>query len=215
VIGDVAYDVTREETCVYIREEGVYVPFVVVSSQYTEGNTLLLRKEIIADRHRTNDYSSYYENSEIDVFLNSEYYARLDDIESYINRTDISITDDTALGWGSADIKVIERDVFLLSCKELDFGSNVVAGEEGKALHYFSVVENRLAYEGEETVGWILRTPNTSFLSLVYVMRADGVLDMTNAFDYVGIRPAFCVKSQTPILKRKDVVYGKEVYVLD
>lgn len=215
VIGDIAYDAMSEETCVYINENGVYVPFVVLSSQYTEGNSLLLRKEILADMHRVNDYSSYYENSEIDVFLNTEYYSQLDDIASYISCTDISIIDDGAIGRSGSDIKIIERNVFLLSLSEVGIDTSVNSGAEGKALSYFSVLQNRICYKDEETVGWILRTPDTYFLSTVYEVGVDGEISFINAYDESGIRPAFCVKSQTPILKREGIVYGEEVYVLD
>lgn len=57
---------------VYILENDSYVPYIIISDNYS-GNTLLLRENILDDSRRFNEYSSLYENSEIDVFLNNSF----------------------------------------------------------------------------------------------------------------------------------------------
>jgi hypothetical protein len=214
-VGDLAYSNNSDQYCVYINEGGKYVPFFVLTDKYTGGNALLLRKEVLEEKQRVNEYSSFYEDSEVDVFLNSEYYSRLEDIQSLIQDTEVTITEDNSIGKSGLEVKNINRSIFLLSCEELGFDSSVNAGLEGKALNYFSNPDNRIAYSGSNAKGWILRTPNTYFLSTVYGVGTSGVLDIVNAFDESGIRPALCVKSSELVSEKEGVIDGTKVYVLE
>lgn len=214
-IGDIAYDNNSKKPYVYINEGGNYVPFLVLTDKYQKGSSLLLRKEILDKKYRFNEYSSFYKDSEVDVFLNSDYYMLLEDIHDKIKNTKISVIDNESIGKSGSNLEQIERNVFLLSCKELGFDTSVNAGEEGKVLKYFKNPKNRIVYLNDKADAWILRTPNTYFLSTVYGIGADGVLDLVNAYDKSGIRPAFCVESSTVISWKEGVVDGTKVYVLE
>ena len=43
-ISDISYDNNKDEYEVYVKENGKYVPFLVLQSDYQDGKTLLLRK---------------------------------------------------------------------------------------------------------------------------------------------------------------------------
>ena len=106
-IGDLANPDSESENCVYVRENGKYVPFLVITNNYEDGYTLLLRKEILEEEHRMNDYSSFYQGSEIDTFLNSDYFNELEEIRKKIKNVSITIVDRDSIGSsGSGTINI-------------------------------------------------------------------------------------------------------------
>ena len=91
------------------------MPFLVLHSDYQDGKTLLLRKECLPEVRRFNDYSSYYEDSEIDQFLSNEYITYLDEISDKVESVDITIAAKEALVKCENICNQIKRKVFLLS----------------------------------------------------------------------------------------------------
>lgn len=213
VISDLAYDQNSSaDPVVYILEGDKYVPFLVLTDSYG-GNTLLLRRDVLEEPKRINEYSAFYENSEIDAYLNSEYLSKLSEIRPLIQSSEITITDETAIGFSGTETKIIQRSLFLLSCDEVGFGHSVNAGEEGRALDYFASVENRIANRGGVPCSWWLRTPNTYYLSCTYVIGGNHKLGSTNAFDENGIRPALCVPGSSKIESSTEIIPGQTVYI--
>ena len=212
-ISSIAYSglKSKDDYRVYIKEDGKYVPFLVIDNGYEKGSTLLLREEILAETKRMNEYSSYYKDSEIDRYLNGSYYENLKEIHSLIESTAVEIVKDEAIGSTGDGTEKINRNVFLLSAYELGFDME----KEGKRLGYFSNTDNRICYLSGESVSWLLRTPNTWEHSVVCCLTYDGVLGSCNAYAKCGIRPAFCVDSLAKIKKKAGIVEGKEVYVLE
>ena len=212
-ISSIAYNgfENKENYRVYIKEYDRYVPFLVIDNEYTPGSTLLLREEILSEERRMNDYSSYYKDSEIDIFLNGFYYDELKAIHHLIKNTSIEIIKDEAIGSTGEGTENINRNIFLLSEKELAYSFGI----EGKKLRYFCNPENRLCYLDGEPVGWLLRTPATPYFSVVSGITYDGMLSSDNSFSGYGIRPAFCVDSLAKIKKKEGIIDGKEVYVLE
>ena len=98
-ISSIAYSSlkNKDDYRVYIKEDGKYVPFLVIDNGYEEGSTLLLREEILAETKRMNEYRSYYKDSEIDRFLNGSYYENLKGIHSLIESTGVEIVKDEAI----------------------------------------------------------------------------------------------------------------------
>ena len=212
-ISSIAYSSLKSEDDyrVYIKEDGKYVPFLVIDNGYEKGSTLLLREEILAETKRMNEYSSYYKDSEIDRYLNGSYYENLKGIHSLIESTAVEIVKDEAIGSTGDGTENINRNVFLLSAYELGFDME----KEGKRLGYFSIPDNRICYLSGESVSWLLRTPNTWEHSVVCCLTYDGALGSWNAYAKCGIRPAFCVDSLAKIKKKVGIIEGKEVYVLE
>ena len=212
-ISSIAYSSlkSKDDYRVYIKEDGKYVPFLVIDNGYDKGSTLLLREEILAETKRMNEYSSYFNDSEIDRFLNGSYYENLKEIHSLIESTAVEIVKDEAIGSTGDGTEKINRNVFLLSAYELGFDME----KEGKRLGYFSNPDNRICHLNGESASWLLRTPNTWERSVVCCLRYDGALGSCNAYAKCGIRPAFCVDSLAKIKKKAGIVEGKEVFVLE
>lgn len=214
VISDLAYGKSSSaDPVVYILEGDKYVPFLVLTDNYGE-NTLLLRRDVLEAPKRINEYSAFYENSEIDAYLNSEYLSMLSEIGPLIQLSELTITDESAIGFSGTETKTIQRRLFLLSCDELGLGNSVNAGAEGKALDYFASPEHRIANRGGVPTSWWLRTPNTYYQSCTYVIGSNNKLGSTNAFDENGIRPAFCIPSSAKIQPSTEIIPRQTVYIL-
>ena len=212
-ISSIAYNKfkNKDDYTVYVKEDGKYIPFLVIDNGYVSGSTLLLRESVLDEFRRMNDYSSYYKDSEIDRFLNGEYYNSLKEIHYAIKSTSVEITKEEAVGFSYDEKEYIDRYVFLLSRKELcsDFEN------EGKELDYFNEVKNRISYYNGKPMSWLLRTPVGSYFSAVFGVIDNGGVSIGNSFNEYGIRPAFCVDFSAKIIKKEGIVYGKEVYVLE
>ena len=210
----------RDDYRVYVKEDGKYVPFLVIANEYVPGSTLLLRESILSELRRVNEYNSYYKDSEIDRFLNGEYYSTLKEIHHLIKNIPVEVVNEESIGISGRETETINRYVFLLSRKEID--SDFV--DEGRKLDYFNKVENRISYYNGETTSWVrkgeatswlLRTPVGSYFSAVFSATYDGTVSIGNAFSLYGIRPAFCVDSLAKIKKKEGIVNGEKVYVLE
>lgn len=209
-ISDIAYGKSTDNT-VYILENEHYVPFLVLTNDYY-GDTLLLRRDVKSPG-RFNEYSSFYENSEIDHYLNHGYLEEISSALPHIQLTNLDVTDEKALGKSGTETKTIKRNVFLLSCTEIGIDSVVNMGDEGLCLSYFSESENRIAYRDGSVSSWWLRTPNTYYRSCVYVVGDNNKIGFSNAYDNNGIRPAFCVKNDSKIELKDGIVDNQMVYV--
>ncbi|MBQ9521819.1 MAG: hypothetical protein IJR72_04530 [Oscillospiraceae bacterium] len=213
-IGQLSYDVRPDSCTVYVSENGVYVPFLVLTADYG-GNTLLLRRDVLPDAQAFNTYSAAYPDSAIDRYLNSEYVQTLDAVRPLIQSADIVVTAPDALGVSGDAVQTIEREIFLLSCTETGFTNLVNAGKEGNTLSYFADPAHRTASrENGTAVSWWLRTPDTYYLSAAYGIGADGSLGSGNAYNENGIRPAFRVPSDADAFPTTDIVQGQTVYFL-
>jgi hypothetical protein len=207
------YNNNHSNFVIYISENGNYTSFLVLTDDYS-GNVLLLREEPLTISLPFNKYSSFYENSEIDIYLNSEYLVQLDGVQAYIPQTNIEITHESAIGLSGNSKTTITRKVFLLSCAELGVDTSVNASTEGKTLEYFQNSKNRIAKINGIATSWWLRTPNTYYLSCVYGIGADGKIGFGNAYDKNGIRPAFCLDRSMCIETRSDIIRGQSVYTI-
>jgi len=212
-ISFIAYNKFKEKDDyrVYVKEDGKYIPFLVIANEYVPGSTLLLRESILDEFRRMNDYSSFYKDSEIDRFLNSEYYNTLKEIHHLIKNTPIEIYSKEAIGFSGDETEYINRHIFLLSRKELcsDFEN------EGKELDYFNEVKNRISYYNGKPMSWLLRTLVGSYFSAVFGVIDNGGVSIGNSFNEYGIRPAFCVDSLAKIKKKEGIIDGEKVYILE
>lgn len=214
-ISQLAYDSNNTSNNeIYILENGEYVPYLVLTEDY-EGNTLILRKEIMITPKRFNDYMSLYENSEIDIFLNTEYLEMLsDDVQDKVVSVDIEVTSKESLNIGGKDIYKIMRKAFLLSFTEVGYYDHAMAPVEGKTLKYFDDISKRVAVRGNEPYSWWLRTPYTAFETVSWSVGGDGAQTELSVEYVNGIRPALCLPSDMDIHLSDDIVSGKEVYIL-
>lgn len=231
----IAYDNSRENSVVYIKENGEYIPYLVLTSDYG-GNVLLLRENLLSEPMQykpaphgegfgalsggwAGEYGSYYEESDIDAFLNTDFLEVFSpEVQAAIVDTMIEVTDmDRYKEWNYAT-HMIRRKVFLLSSVELGvvYSIETMEAKEGDPLKYFKNKEHsvRTAHmaDGEAWPYWT-RTPWLWETCLVTVIGVEVVGDAT-ADGCIGVRPAFCMARDTVILESESVVAGKTVYVL-
>lgn len=212
---DIAYDVNKKSGyTVYIEENSIYCPYLVLTSDYN-GNVLLLRKDVLEEDQVFNDYVGYYKDSLIDNYLNNDYRLSLNsELQDIIMDTEIVITSRDSMGIAGTDTEKITREIFLLSCTEVGLFDTSFHGKEGKKLKYFNDVKSRIAYHNTAPRSWWLRTGYTMNESTVWVVFTEGQMGAGGAYEECGVRPAFCLKSDTRIEKKNDVIDGQTVYVI-
>ncbi|KOP64914.1 hypothetical protein AMS62_06380 [Bacillus sp. FJAT-18019] len=223
---DLAYDVNpKKGYTVYLKEDNMYVPYLVVTSNYG-GKVLLLRQELLEnrmpfkknERHMWASYENggYYEDSSIDQYLNDEFINRFSrTVQDTIVNSEIIITSKNSLGDAREETIEISRKVFLLSLKELDGPKSYVSVPEGDTLKFFSDnYKRRIAYfpNGEESPYWT-RTPSTWETYTVFTIGR--ALGTATADIDTGVRPAFCLEESVAIKKSSDIISGQTVYVIE
>lgn len=234
----ISYDKSKENPVVYIKENGEYVPYLVLTSDYG-GNVLLLRENVLPEEmpYKTSshgegggalsagwtyyDYGSYYEESSIDDYLNTNFlHIFSPEIQAAIMDTTIEVTDRESYSeqsWANAT-HMIERKIFLLSAVE--YGVNFSVGynitKEGKSLDYFKKIDysEKAAYK-EDGTAWPYwtRTPwiwDSCDVTVIGVTK----LSFAPADKHLGVRPAFCMNKNTVIQENNNIVAGKSVYTI-
>ena len=224
----IVYDRSAKDYTVYLKENGEYVPYLVLSSDYN-GNVLLLRKNLLPDlmpykKHSEwwawYEYGSYYEESSVDDFLNTDFYNFLSEYtKEKITESEIEVTDKECYNSDSHKTHTISRKLFLLSSVELGiegFDGNITT-KEGESLKYFRKKEfaEKGAYleDGRKMPYWT-RTPDLWESCIVVVIGAE-IIDTVTADSSSGVRPAFCMDKETVIKKSGDVITGEQVYVIE
>ena len=127
----------------------------------------------------------------------------------------IVITDKSSLGSPVDATTNISQEIFLLSLKELNGKKPSITVDEGITLKYFVDDFNRRVADfsnGKKSPNWT-RTPSTwgtyNVITIGSVGIGSGMPD-----SLIGVRPAFCLESSTPISQRTDIISGQTVYVL-
>ena len=163
LLQDIAYDVRwdrfyecKSEFTVYIKENGVWTPFLVLTANYPgqgNGEVLLLRKYLVEEyiqwhggRRFLHQEQGYYPNSTIDTWLNTEYLQRFSpSIQERILVTNVEVWDGRERpnmnrpqsANNRISTQIIERQVFLLSVTEMG-GTVRWDAVEGEVLDYFN-----------------------------------------------------------------------------
>lgn len=220
-IKNIAYDVAPASGyTVYIKEQGIYQPFLVLTARY-HGDVLLLRQHVMKTYRETNDektYTSYYADSEIDQYLNGEYLRELSGIQQQIVDSKIKIVAKESLEINGMKVDTIGRKVFLLSISEVGYGKAIdFIPNEGTPLDYFDAGSKRCGVTTDDgkMASWVLRTPYTTYQMAVCILDGKGEMGIRNAWDKSGVRPAFCVSPDAKISLSKAAVSGKSVYIMD
>ena len=214
-IGSLAYDVAKKENVVYLLESDEYVPYIVVTNDYN-GYTLLLRKNVLDEPRRYNEYSAYYRDSEIDRFLNDDFLLTLDrSVQEIIAPVTVDISSKNNLGRHGEDVEEYDTRIFLLSVKELNYDVSPVVAPEGKTLAFFKVPQNRLTQNRYEfPCAYWTRSADTGYRSAVSTVSQDGIASSINSFDDNGVRPSFCVDGKLKIAYKEDAASGISGYFL-
>lgn len=226
-LGSIAYDKSKKNYTVFIKENDEYVPYLVLTSNYN-GNALLLRKNLLSEpqpykKHGPGwswyEYGSYYEESSVDKFLNTEFFGTLSEsTRKAILTSEIEVTDKESYDEWNYKTHLISRKVFLLSSTELGVeGLESVTVTEGKPLKYFKnkefVEKKAFMSDGTEWPYWT-RTPELwetcTVLTIGVESLGSGTADVS-----IGVRPAFCMSNDMVLDERSDVIDGSRVYVIE
>jgi len=231
-IADIAYDRRlrgrNTDFRIFLEENGVYVPYLVLTANYG-GNVLLLREYLLDEGQPINpsphgerrwawqDFGAYYPDSHMDNFLNTEFKNTLGDSAiAVMVPSDIVVTDKSSIGVTGRDSYTITRYIFLLSLRELGVPDPSTSVPEGEALRFFRGLHTgRVASfsDGMANPYWT-RTPQTWETCFVFSIGVNAVGSGT-ADLYSGVRPAFSVARSTPITTRTDIINGETIFVLD
>jgi len=222
-VGEIAFDNDNPQGYqIYLEEDDSLVPFIVLTSDYN-GNCLVLREHLLDDSISYNvsgEYGSYYNGSNVDVFLNEDYYFRLSEkLQRLIITTEVEITSQNAIDTHTDDMETIMRNIFLLSANEVNASLSRVALKEGEILSYFKNNKNRIAtFSNLKTGSWMLRTPALRDGNTIIGVADNGIIGMGGINSIVGysdsaVRPSFCIPSDTPITQSDNV--GNVFYIKD
>ena len=220
ILRDLVYTEDRSENqyTIFVEETGTYIPYLALTDQY-EGQEacLLLRKDALDQPrafHRNNPYASYYPDSDIDYYLNHEFYLTLsEELRDVLCSSEITVTSKESLGYCGKDTETIQRNIFLLSAIEAGGESSATVPREGHKLPYFSSSERRIVQTSSGiATSWCLRTPHTWHDNVVCGVNTEGVIGIGGiggfGEDYLnGVRPAFCLPVTTPIRCRDGLFY--------
>jgi hypothetical protein len=219
-IGDIAFDVNPKlGYTVYLNEDSTPIPYLVLTNDYNN-SVLLLRKFVLDEPHIFNPnerFGSYYENSDIDTFLNEDFFNTLDaDIQEIILESPITITEKSSIGVTGTDTVDIKRKIFLLSYAELGMPKSSTIPAEGKKLKFFNDAAARIAcFENGIATSWWVRSVDTWDDTVAIGVSPDGTVGGGGVYYENGVRPAFCVSGKTAISKRNDIIDGEVVYAPD
>lgn len=216
---------------VKLMEGGVATDYLVVNQGIPSASSLydascdgtwLLRKECYDNRQMSQSISNAYENSNVQTFLDGDFFNSLGTIEqSTIRQVKIPYRQ----GSGSSSTVVsgsngLSTKVFLLSGYEVGFTTEVNSKipVDGAKLDYFESGDTsggtnrskRIAYYSGSTVSWWLRSPyfsqsDTRKWMMVEVYK-DGQLQCTITTNYQYSRPALIVP--------KTALFDKDTMIL-
>lgn len=192
---------------VKLMEGGTAVEYLVVNQGIPSNSNLydascdgtwLLRKDIHSNRPWDPSYVNKYESSEINTWLNGDFFNSLGNVERATVRQ-VKIPYRAGGGSGGTDqsgANGLSCKVFLLSCYELGWTTSnssmypvdgakldyFIAGSAGKSL--------RIAHLNGTVNAWWTRSPYASGTSNAWFIQTDGNSNSSGAANSHGIRPA-------------------------
>lgn len=187
---------------VYLMENGAAVEYLVVnqgkpsnSSSYDSScdGLWIVRKTIKAQRV-FDGLNNDYENSDIDAWMNGEFYATLGSAEQAAIKT-VKIPYFKGAGNGNGVVTGADglaTKVFLLSGTEVGFttSDHYMLPEIGGKINYFSDDSKRNA-----NASWWLRAPVPTYSDSTWYVYPGGTLASTSCLTSLGIRPAMVLHS--------------------
>ncbi len=230
-IGDIAYDVNSNiDNVVYIKENGEYVPYLVLTKNFNNSNNSLLLREYIIGGKDSSDtivpfspeniiyeeqmempQNTNYEQTYVDNYLNNEFSKIFDkDLIDNVKLTEIDVTNNFSEEKSNYKIK---RRFFLLSSTEVGL-SNTWDNSNKKQLKYFASDDSRIAKnESNLDVVWWLRSYCSS--SFCAIDKSGWLITESSTNIRYGVRPAFTISNKTKIKKEYNKDISKEITVLD
>jgi hypothetical protein len=218
-ISDIVYKKNSADCEVYIKENGKYESYYVLTENYNDSGCVLLLRKFLIDENiafNSEDFPvSLYENSILDNFLEKEFINVFDeDFKNKLQEVEIDTIKKEFIRSAFPETTIIKRRIFALSFTELGLSKSSTEPVEGKKLSFFPDGDSRIAYKSNGKAStWWTRTSHTWQTYLACGFSPDGTLSAGEVTMENGVRPAFCLPSDTKIVKSE--VEGKEVYVVE
>jgi hypothetical protein len=198
----------------WIPENEESIPFLVLEK--TEHDYLFIREHTTgpcAFVYRDSP-NSYYANSALDDYLNTEYAGRFSsEVYAYILESDVVITKEFSIGCCGGETETIQRIFFVPSWTETTGMYNSIGLKEGN-LFSKEFKQNYLATTNDigEPSAWRLRTPNTWDFNRVFGINEDGGVSSGSTVDSFAVyeaevRPVFRVSTAIPIVYENEQWY--------
>lgn len=192
---------------IWIPENGEYVSFLVLEK--TECDYLLIREHTTGPSAfaYANSPNSYYANSALDDYLNSEYASRFSpEVQAYLLESDVVITKESSIGCCGRETEIIQRVFYVPSWTEATGMHNSIGLKEGSQFskefqqNFLSATNDK-----KEPSAWWLRTPDTWDFNRVFGINEDGGVSTGSTVDSLAVyeaevRPVFRVSVEIPIV---------------
>lgn len=191
---------------VKLTESGTAVEYIVVNQGIPENSSLydsscngtwLLRKDIHSNRIWNSNKDNDYANSDINTWLNGDFFNSLGTIEKATIRQIKIPYGQSTINSGANGLNV---KIFLLGAYELGWTTDTGSGyfpEDGVKISYFdsgigsSADDKRVAYLNASKRQWWMRSPITNRYTQAWYVNTDGDYSRITVYDVsYGIRPA-------------------------
>ena len=223
-----------DEYTIYIQEDGIYEPYLVIDGDYG-GGVLLLRKHLTNETvlfkgiglHYDEDESRerhprYYPASDVDAYLRAIFLPKFPSaLQDSILDTTLSVAKKDADVNFNRGTEPIERKVFLLSVTELNEREGSTACVEGVPLAFYKDGNPISATHkhGMDGKYWLRSTffgQGGLIMAFFVGHKWDNPHDWVASGAPVGyeffLRPAFCLSPDSPI--EQAAFNGETVYIL-
>lgn len=194
-----AVSTLAEESVLLIMENGVPTEYYIDKHDYepelNTNRTLLTRKDLHSDRQWNATNSSAYATSDIDEWLNGEFYNSLSaGVRELIGTTTFPYT----IGAGNYTVSTLTRAVFLLSATELGLSSGGYSRVEGTKLPIADAL--KIAYYNGTAQNHWLRSPYCEGGVAVFFVDTSGTLKTYNTSYTRYARPSFTIPSSAKVV---------------
>ena len=187
---------------VKLMENNAAVEYLIVhqglpSSRYDAScdGCWVLRKDVHSLRmwHVSyQSYSNYYQRSDINAWLNNDFFTSLGSVEqSIIKQVKIPYVEGGSSVQSGAN--GLPTKIFLLSCREV--GQNTIDASD-----------KRIANLNEAATSWWIRSPVTSANTYVWYIGNSGSFSRDKVYNDHGVRPALILPS--------DALFEKDTLIL-
>ena len=188
-----------EESVLLIMENGVPTEYYIDKHGYepelNTNRTLLTRKDLHSDRQWNAENNSAYATSDIDEWLNGEFYNSLSaGVRELIGATTFPYT----IGAGDYTVSTLTRAVFLLSATEMGLSSGGYSRVEGTQLPIANTL--KIAHYNGTAQNWWLRSPYCEGGVAVFFVNTSGTLGTYNTNYTRYARPSFTIPSSAKVV---------------
>lgn len=184
---------------VTLMENGAATEFLVLQHGYPvsgNGNTLLRRKDAVAQMAWDSNGVNAYSDASADEYLSTDYIGRFTgNMQSMLQMVNIS----SAAGNGNTTVNTIPRKAFILSYAEAGFPTHANAPAEGTAIPYFDSDAKRIVQLNGAAVNQWLRTPYGSSTTNAWIILNTGAASSGAVTGQYGIAPCIVLKSDTQV----------------